>query len=77
MTGNTAAHFAATYGYDDIYAYLMAHGADPTITNKDGVAATADAKVGKASAGTGQPASDGGGGSGGAPSNDDGATAAD
>ena len=57
MTGNTAAHFAATYGYDDIYAYLMAHGGDPTITNKDGVAATADAKVGKASAGAGQPAS--------------------
>ena len=41
MLGNTAAHFAKMYGYDEVYNLLVENGADVTLKNSDGV--TADA----------------------------------
>ncbi len=34
--GNTAAHFACAYGYEDISEYLVKKGADPGILNGEG-----------------------------------------
>ena len=35
--GNTAMHFALAYGYEDIAEYLVRKGADPTVTNEEGL----------------------------------------
>lgn len=35
--GNTAMHFAMAYGYEDIAEYLVRKGADPTVTNEEGL----------------------------------------
>ena len=35
--GNTAMHFALAYGYRDIAEYLVRKGADPTVTNDEGL----------------------------------------
>jgi ankyrin repeat protein len=48
MTGNTAAHFASTYGYDDVYALLVERGADLTLRNTEGATPPEWTKAGKA-----------------------------
>ena len=35
--GNTAMHFALAYGYRDVAEYLVRKGADPTVTNDEGL----------------------------------------